>query len=212
MKKGLLLAILALFTSVALVGCGQKAEEQTNDDNQNTTVTDTQNNDGNPDDKKDENKTEDKKDENQGDQNANPEQSVDLGEKTIEGESVEGTIYGTGKYRLTKASDRVVVEWAKDTSKNKIEYIFNNDKLSAIRITASYENEEQAKSTYDTIAKNENAKKGLKDIKVEGNSIIYDADESQWAEIKDYNKDQVFEEQKKTLEELSKVDDIKSDD
>ena len=207
MKNGLLLAILAMITSITLVGCGQKSDDQTTDDSSNTTATE-QSSDEN----KEEQKNDENKDENNTDNKDENSQTIDLDEKSIEGESVEGTIYGTGKYRLTKASDRVVVEWVKDTSKNKIEYIFSGDKLSSILITATYENDDQAKATYDSIMKNENAKKGLKDLRLEGNSIIYEADESQWSEIKDYSKDQVFDEQKKTLEELSKVDDIKSDD
>lgn len=209
MKKGLLLAILAVFTSVALVGCGQKSEEQKTDDSANTVATDNQQNNENSEDKKEENTTETQ---DNGDNKAEGSNSVDLGEKTIDGESVEGTIYGTGKYRLTKASDRVVVEWAKDNAKNTIEYIFSNDKLSAIKVTAIYENEDQAKSTFESINKNDSAKNGLKNLKQEGNSISYEAEEGQWKEIKDYTKDQIFDEQKKTLDELSKVDDIRSDD
>lgn len=207
MKKGLLLAILAVLTSVTLVGCGNKSEDQKSNDDSNTVATDTQ-----KDDDKDGDHDNDKNDNDQDKNDDKKDDDVGLGEKTLDGESVEGTIYGTGKYRLTKGSDRVLVEWAKDNSKNNIEYIFDGDKLSSIRIKATYENEDQAKATYDSIMKNENAKKGLKNIKLEGNSIIYEAEDSQWAEIKDYSKDQIFDEQKKTLEELSKVDDIKSDD
>lgn len=213
MKKGLLLAILAMLTSITLVGCGQKSEEQNTDNSSNTVATDDQKKDEQSNDQKSEEKSEDQNkgensDENKGD-NA---QNVDLGEKTIEGESVEGTLYGTGKYRLTKASDKVVVEWAKDNSKNTIEYIFSGDKLSTIKFTSTYENEEQAKSIYDSISKNENAKKSLKDIKIDGKVVSYEAVESEWAEIKDYSKDKIFDEQKAELEKLSKVDDIRSDD
>ncbi len=208
MKKGLLLAVLALFTSVALVGCGQKSEEQKTDNPADTVATDDKKDDDHDkDDGKDDDKDNDKDDDKGEDHD-----DVSLGDKKVEGESVEGTIYGTGKYRLTKGSDCVLVEWAKDNAKNEIEYAFSNDKLSAIRITATYENEEQAKATFDSINKSDSTKNGIKNLKQEGNSISYEADESQWNEIKDYTKDQIFDEQKKTLEELSKVDDIKSDD
>lgn len=208
MKKGLLLAILAMFTSVALVGCGKKADEQPAEDSSSTVATEEQKTDeGKDSEEKNEGQDDQKKDEN-GQQSS----SIDLDEKTLEGESVEGTIYGSGKYRLTNASDRVVVEWVKDTAKNKIEYVFNGDKLSAIKVTSTYENEDQAKSTFDAINKNENATKGLKNLKQEGNTISYEAAEDQWKDIKDYTKDKIFDEQKKTLEELSKVDDIRSDD
>lgn len=209
MKKGLLLAILALFTSVALVGCGQKSEEQKTDNPTDTVATDDQKSDGNSDGNKDENKDQNPDSGDNKDEGSN---DVSLGDKKVEGESVEGTIYGTGKYRLTKGSDCVLVEWAKDNAKNEIEYVFSNDKLSAIKIKATYENEEQAKATFDSINKSDSAKNGIKNPKQEGNSISYEVDESQWNEIKDYTKDQIFDEQKKTLEELSKVDDIKSDD
>ncbi len=200
MKKGLLLAVLAMLASVTLIGCGQKSEEQPTDDSSNTVATEEQKTEENS----DEQKNEEKKDEN--------DQSIDLGEQTIEGESVEGTIYGTGKYRLTKGSDRVVAVWVKDTTKTKIEYIFDNGKLSAVKVETSYENEDQAKGMYDSVIKNPNATKGLKDFKLEGKSVKYEAEESQWSDIKDYTKDQIFDEQKKALEELSKVDDIRSDD
>ena len=209
MKKGLLVAILAMLTGVLLVGCGQNQEEQPNEDSSDTVVTEEQKQEENQGENQGENKEEENKDEEKKDEKP---QNVDLGEKTVDGESIEGTIYGTGKYRLTKASDRVVLEWVKDNSKNKIEYIFTNDKLSNILITTYYENEEQAKSLYDSAVKNENTTKGLKNLKLDGKTISYEAEESQWAEIKDYSKDQVFDEQKKSLDELSKVDDIKSDD
>lgn len=97
MKKGLLLAILAMLTSITLVGCGQKSEEQNTDNSSNTVATDDQKKDEQSNDQKSEEKSDDQNkgensDENKGD-NA---QNVDLGEKTIEGESVEGTLYGTG--------------------------------------------------------------------------------------------------------------------
>ena len=218
MKKGLLLAILAALTSLTLVGCGQQSgDQQSTDDSANTAVsTEEQKTEENSDEPKNEGATEEpaeeKAEENTEEKKDDNSQSIGLDEKTIEGESVEGKIYGTGKYRLTKGSDRVVVEWVKDNSKNKIEYIFSDDKLSDIMITATYENDDQAKSTYDSIMKSGNAKKGIKDIQLEGNRIIYKAEDSQWSEIKDYTKDQIFDEQKKTLDELSKVDDIKSDD
>ncbi|MDO4199509.1 MAG: hypothetical protein Q4D57_01935 [Clostridia bacterium] len=213
MKKGLLLAILAMLTSVTLVGCGQKPEEQNTDDSSNTVATDDQKKDEQSDDQKSDEKSEDQnKDENSDGNKDENAQNVDLGEKTIEGESVEGTLYGTGKYRLTKASDKVIVEWAKDDSKNTIEYLFSGDKLSAIRFTSTYENEEQAKSVYDAISKNENSKKSLKNVKIDGKVVSYEAVESEWAEIKDYSKDKIFDEQKAELEKLSKVDDIRSDD
>ena len=205
MKKGLLLAILALFTSVAFVGCGQKSEDQNTDTSSDTVATQKQKNDENSDENKDENQD-------GGNENSEASADVDLGDKIVEGESIEGTIYGTGKYRLTKASDRVVVEWAKENSKNVIEYIFDSGKLSSIKITATYENEEQAKATFDSINKNDNTETGLKNLRQEGNSLSYEADESQWSEIKDYTIDQIFDEQKATLEELSKIDDIRSDD
>lgn len=205
MKKGLLLSILALFTSVVLAGCGQKSEDQNTDTSPDTVATEDQKNDENSDENKDENQD-------GGNENSEASTDVDLGDKIVEGESIEGTIYGTGKYRLTKASDRVVVEWAKENSKNVIEYIFDSGKLSSIKITATYENDEQAKATFDSINKNDNTETGLKNLKQEGNSISYEADESQWSEIKDYTIDRIFDEQKATLEELSKVDDIRSDD
>ena len=205
MKKGLLLAILALFTSVAFVGCGQKSEDQNTDTSSDTVATQEQKNDENSDENKDENQD-------GGNENSEASTDVGLGDKIVEGESIEGTIYGTGKYRLTKASDRVVVEWAKENSKNVIEYIFDSGKLSSIKITATYENEEQAKATFDSINKNDNTETGLKNLRQEGNSLSYEADESQWSEIKDYTIDQIFDEQKATLEELSKIDDIRSDD
>lgn len=209
MKKGLLLAVLAMITSITLAGCGQKSEEQPADDSSNTVATEEQKTDENSEDSqssesKDESGTEEKKDETS--------QSVDLGEKTVEGESVEGMIYGKDKYRLTKGSDRIVLEWVKDSSTNKIEYVFEGDRLSCIKVRADYEKEDQAKAMYDSIMKNENVKKTLKNLKIEGNSVIYDAEDNQWAKIKDYTKDQVFEEQKKALKELEKVDDIRSDD
>ena len=205
MKKGLLLAILALFTSVVLAGCGQKSEDQNTDTSSDTVATEEQKNDENSDENKDENQD-------GGNENSEASTDVGLGDKIVEGESIEGTIYGTGKYRLTKASDRVVVEWAKENSKNVIEYIFDSGKLSSIKITATYENEEQAKATFDSINKNDNTETGLKNLRQEGNSLSYEADESQWSEIKDYTIDQIFDEQKATLEELSKIDDIRSDD
>lgn len=205
MKKGLLLAILALFTSVVLAGCGQKSEDQNTDTSSDTVATEEQKNDENSDENKDENQD-------GGNENGEVSADVGLGDKIVEGESIEGTIYGTGKYRLTKASDRVVVEWAKENSKNVIEYIFDSGKLSSIKITATYENEEQAKATFDSINKNDNTETGLKNLRQEGNSLSYEADESQWSEIKDYTIDQIFDEQKATLEELSKIDDIRSDD
>ena len=205
MKKGLLLAVLALFTSVVLAGCGQKSEDQNTDTSSDTVATEEQKNDENSDENKDENQD-------GGNENSEASTDVGLGDKIVEGESIEGTIYGTGKYRLTKASDRVVVEWAKDNSKNVIEYIFDSGKLSSIKITATYENEEQAKATFDSINKNDNTETGLKNLRQEGNSLSYEADESQWSEIKDYTIDQIFDEQKATLEELSKIDDIRSDD
>lgn len=205
MKKGLLLSILALFTSVVLAGCGQKSEDQNTDTSSDTVATQEQKNDENSDENKDENQD-------GGNENGEVSADVDLGDKIVEGESIEGTIYGTGKYRLTKASDRVVVEWAKENSKNVIEYIFDSGKLSSIKITATYENEEQAKATFDSINKNDNTETGLKNLRQEGNSLSYEADESQWSEIKDYTIDQIFDEQKATLEELSKIDDIRSDD
>ncbi len=205
MKKGLLLSILALFTSVVLAGCGQKSEDQNTDTSSDTVATQEQKNDENSDENKDENQD-------GGNENSEASTDVGLGDKIVEGESIEGTIYGTGKYRLTKASDRVVVEWAKENSKNVIEYIFDSGKLSSIKITATYENEEQAKATFDSINKNDNTETGLKNLRQEGNSLSYEADESQWSEIKDYTIDQIFDEQKATLEELSKVDDIRSDD
>ncbi len=214
MKKGLLLAILAMIASVTLVGCGQKSEEQTPDDSSNTIATEEQKSEDNS----EQQSTEEQKDEQTGQQQDNSDNAqndnptMDLGDKTIDGESVEGTIYGTGKYRLTNGSDRIVEEWVKDNAKNKIEYIFENDKLSAVKVTATYENEGQAKATFDAINKNENSKKGLKDIKLEGSNIVFYVEESQWEQYKEYSKDKVFEEQKKALEELSKVDDIKSDD
>lgn len=205
MKKGLLLSILALFTSVVLAGCGQKSEDQNTDTSSDTVATEEQKNDENSDENKDENQD-------GGNENGEVSADVGLGDKIVEGESIEGTIYGTGKYRLTKASDRVVVEWAKENSKNVIEYIFDSGKLSSIKITATYENEEQAKATFDSINKNDNTETGLKNLRQEGNSLSYEADESQWSEIKDYTIDQIFDEQKATLEELSKIDDIRSDD
>ncbi len=205
MKKGLLLSILTLFTSAVLAGCGQKSEDQNTDTSSDTVATQEQKNDENSDENKDENQD-------GGNENGEASADVDLGDKIVEGESIEGTIYGTGKYRLTKASDRVVVEWAKENSKNVIEYIFDSGKLSSIKITATYENEEQAKATFDSINKNDNTEIGLKNLRQEGNSLSYEADESQWSEIKDYTIDQIFDEQKATLEELSKIDDIRSDD
>lgn len=205
MKKGLLLSILTLFTSAVLAGCGQKSEDQNTDTSSDTVATEEQKNDENSDENKDENQD-------GGNENSEVSADVGLGDKIVEGESIEGTIYGTGKYRLTKASDRVVVEWAKENSKNVIEYIFDSGKLSSIKITATYENEEQAKATFDSINKNDNTETGLKNLRQEGNSLSYEADESQWSEIKDYTIDQIFDEQKATLEELSKIDDIRSDD
>ena len=55
MKKGLLLSILALFTSVVLAGCGQKSEDQNTDTSSDTVATEEQKNDENSDENKDEN-------------------------------------------------------------------------------------------------------------------------------------------------------------
>ena len=206
MKKGLLVAILALFTSVALVGCGQKAEEQKQEES--TTESSTVENANNEEQPKE---NAEGNEENKEDEQEEQKPVATLDEQTLEGETAEGTMYGTGKYRITNASDRVVVEWVEEL-KNKIEYIFENDKLSAVSVATTYANEDQAKTDYETIKNSKQRMDNIKDLKLEGSTIKYFIPDAQLEQIKSFTKQQIFDEQKKELEQLSKVDDIRSDD
>lgn len=213
MKKALLLTFLALFTSTVLVGCGKNSSnEQSETTDQTTTVeqqesSEESSTENSPTD--DTSEPESKEDEST---DKSESSSVDLGEKPAEGESVEGDIYGNGKYRITKTSDSVIVEWGHDLSKNVTTYKFENDKLSGLDIEIIYNTEEDAKSTYDELCKDDTTSKSVKDIKLDGKKLTYSIVEEQFQGLKNYTKDGLFEECKKQYEELSKVDDIRSDD
>lgn len=212
MKKVLLLTFLALLTSTALVGCGKNSSsEQSESPNQATTIEqqDSQEESSNDEDSNEETTETPPEDAGTNDTETSP---ADLGEKTAEGESVEGDIYGNGKYRITNTSDSVIVEWAHELSKNVTTYKFDNDKLSALDIEISYNSEKDAKSTYDDLCKDDTMSKSVKDIKLDGTKLTYSIVEDQLKELQNYTKDGLFEECKKQYEELSKVDDIRSDD
>lgn len=207
MKKVLLLTFLALLTSTALVGCGKNSSSEQSESTDQTTTVEQQ--DSSEESSTDEtSETEPTEEESTTTENS----SVDLGEKPAEGESVEGDIYGNGKYRITKTSDSVIVEWGHDLSKNVTTYKFDNDKLSALDIEISYNSEEDAKSTYDDLCKDDTMSKSVKDIKLDGKKLTYSIVEEQFQGLQNYTKDSLFEECKKQYEELSKVDDIRSDD
>lgn len=207
MKKVLLLTFLALLTSTALVGCGKNSSSEQSESTDQTTTVEQQ--DSSEDSSTEEtSETEPTEEESTATENS----SVDLGEKPAEGESVEGDIYGNGKYRITKTSDSVIVEWGHDLSKNVTTYKFENDKLSALDIEISYNSEEDAKSTYDDLCKDDTMSKSVKDIKLDGTKLTYSIVEEQFKGLDNYTKDSLFEECKKQYEELSKVDDIRSDD
>lgn len=219
MKKGILVAILALLTGVTLVGCGQKAEEQTNNDSDNNVST-TENQDSQEQDSQEQEAQEDSEASENGEtenteQNENSEEGkgepMDLGEQTVEGETIEGNIFN-GKYRLTNGPDRVVMEWSEELFKEKKEYVFTNDKLSAINVEHTFNSEEQAKAEYDTVRKKNEEVKKVKDLRLEGATIKFTLEESEWEDNKNYTKQQFFDEQKKMLEQYSQVDDVRSDD
>ena len=215
MKKGILVAILALLTSVTLVGCGQKSGDQTNADSENVASsteksedTQEQSTEGNTAENTEEAKDGDASNEEDKDKESDELEGepMDLGEQKVQGETLEGSIYH-GKYRLINGSDRVVVEWSENAFKNVTEYVFEGDKLSAIRFARTYENEEQAKADYESAGKQSEAANKLKDLRLEGATIYYALQDSEWQEIKDYTKQQIFDEQKKVFDELSKIDD-----
>ena len=215
MKKGILVAILALLTSAVFVGCGQKSDEQANNDAENTTVatetaenTQEESNTENGEEKKDEENSAEEQNDNGEEQKGEP---AELGAQDVQGETVEGAIYN-GRYRVINGSDRVVVEWTEDMFKYRTEYVYTGDKLSDVCLSRTYTDEAQAKADYDMLSKqNEDAKK-LKSLDLNGATIKYTFEDSEWEELKNYSKQQMFEEQKKLYEKLSQVDDIRSDD
>lgn len=209
MKKALLLTFLALFTSTVLVGCGKNSSsEQSEITDQTTTVEQQDSSEDSSTDETGQSETTEEEPTNAEEEGS----SVDLGEKPAEGESVEGDIYGNGKYRITKTSDSVIVEWGHDLSKNVTTYKFENDKLSGLDIEIIYNSEEDAKSTYDELCKDDTMSKSVKDVKLDGTKLTYSIVEDQFQGLKNYTKDGLFEECKKQYEELSKVDDIRSDE
>lgn len=210
MKKGILVAILALFTGVILVGCGQKTEETQTENTTDTVSTQDQ--------VTEESVVEDTNDTEESGNNQDTstdeqqqETSMELGAQTVQGETLEGNIYN-GKYRLTNASDRVVVEWTENAFKNKTEYVFSGDKLSAINFERTYSTEDQAKADYETASKQNEEVKKAKNLTLEGATIKYTFEDEEWKEIKDFTKQQIFEEQRKVFEELSKIDDKSSEE
>lgn len=196
MKKALMITFLALLTSAALVGCGQNQAKE--EPKENVASSDVVN--------------ETPKEENTEAKQEATKDAVELGDKIAEGESVDGTIYGNGKYRITNASDAIVVEWVHELTKSITNYNFKDDKLTSVTIELDYTKEEDAKSAYDDTMKDESLSKKIKDLKLDGKKITYKIVDSELEQFKDYTKDKFFEQCKKEYEELSKVDDIRSDD
>lgn len=208
MKRVLLLTFLALLTSTALVGCGKNSSSEQSDSSSQPTTVDQQNiSEGESTDEETSDSEPDAED-----STTTESSSVDLGEKTVEGDSVEGDIYGNGKYRITKTSDSVVIEWAHDLSKNVTTYKFENNKLSGLELEITYNSAEDAKSAYDELCGDDTMSKSIKDVKLDDKKLTYAIVEEQYAGLQSYTKDSLFEECKKQYEELSKVDDIRSDD